>query len=47
MKAIRANFDIISYDKFRMESIKNGDNLKSWLQAFTKNTMIIVDEVHN
>lgn len=47
MKAIRANFNIISYDKFRMESISNGETLKSYLQAFTKNTMIIVDEVHN
>lgn len=47
MKAIRENFNIISYDKFRMESLNNGEHLKKWMEDFTKNTMIIVDEVHN
>lgn len=46
MKEIEKTYNIISYEKFRNEAYKKR-NLRVWVKEFTKNRLIIVDEVHN
>jgi len=47
---IHENYDIMSFEKFRVSAFKalqqNGD-LEQWAHELTKNRMVIVDEVHN
>ena len=45
-KAISKKYEIISIEKFRQGALKF-DNLKQWTKEFTKNKLIIIDEVHN
>ena len=44
---INKKYTIISYDKFRLMCIKKSDNIIDFLKDFTKNNMIIIDELHN
>ena len=44
---INKNYTIISYDKFRLMCIKNSNNILDFMKKFTRNKMIIVDELHN
>ncbi len=46
MKAIEANYEILSFEKFKLLAEKSQDFLK-WTQDFTKDRLIIIDEVHN
>lgn len=46
IKKIEKTYDIMSYEKFRNEAYKKR-NLRVWVKGFTKNRLIIVDEVHN
>lgn len=47
MTKIRKAYDIMSYEKFNrmMQDVKG--NIKEFIKEFTKNNMIIIDEVHN
>lgn len=46
-KKINENYDIMSFEKWKTNSAKLYPNLKIWCKDFTKNALIIVDEVHN
>lgn len=46
MEAISGRYDIMSYEKFKAIAHETKD-LKKWARAFTKNRLIIIDEVHN
>jgi hypothetical protein len=46
MDAISTRYEIMSYEKFKMMAHKTGD-LQKWVKNFTKNRLIIIDEVHN
>jgi len=46
MTAIAKRYEIISFEKFRGMAVK-ATNLTKWVDDFTKNRLIIVDEVHN
>lgn len=43
----KENYDIMSFEKWKSSSAKEPKGLKSWCKEFTKNSLIIVDEVHN
>lgn len=47
MDAIEKNYDIISFERFKISALKNSNNLMNWINEFTKDSMLIVDEVHN
>jgi len=47
VEEINKNYTIISYDKFRLICIKNGNNILDFIKKFTENKMIIIDELHN
>jgi len=44
---INKKYSIISYDKFRLMCIKNSNNILDYLNNFSNNNMIIIDELHN
>ena len=44
---INLKYNILSYDKFRLLCMKNKNNILKFLNDFTKNTMVIIDEIHN
>lgn len=46
-KRIEKNYDIMSIEKFVKNALQHKDNLKAWAEDFTKDTLVIVDEVHN
>ena len=49
-KAINEHYTILSFEKWRQDiakSCKDVGSLTSYMKEFTKNTLIIVDEVHN
>ncbi len=46
MKAIEKKYKIYSFERLKIEAIKSG-NLKDWVVEFTRNSMIVIDEVHN
>lgn len=45
IKKIEEKYDIMSFDRLKLD-IK-GKKLDEWIKNFTKNSLIIVDEVHN
>jgi hypothetical protein len=45
-KAIGEKYNILSFEKWKKGANEAGD-LKEWVKDFTKNSLIIVDEVHN
>lgn len=47
MASIQEKYEIMSFEKFKALALKNGSNLQEWCREFTKDTMLIVDEVHN
>ena len=47
MNKINEKYDIMSYEKFRINMMKHKSNIVEFLRNFTQNNMIIVDEVHN
>jgi hypothetical protein len=47
MKAIESHFDIYSFEKFKLDALKHRGDLLTWLTHFTKDSLIIIDEVHN
>lgn len=47
MAAITQNYDIMSFEKLKSLAKAHHDNLKAWVDEFTKDAMIIIDEVHN
>jgi hypothetical protein len=47
MAAITSKYEIMSFEKFKLLATQNKARLKQWMHEFTKNSMIIVDEVHN
>ena len=44
---INKKYNIISYDKFRLLCLKNQNNITDFIKNYTKNNMIIIDEIHN
>lgn len=46
MKAIKKKYEVMSFEKFKKLAISHGD-LKTWAEKFSKDRLIIVDEVHN
>lgn len=46
MDAISQNYEILSFEKFKTQAVKERD-LKRWANKFTKNRLVIIDEVHN
>jgi hypothetical protein len=46
MKAIEEKYEIMSFEKFRASAAK-AHNLKQWVEMFTHNSLVIIDEVHN
>lgn len=47
IKELNKNYKIISYERFRLDALKYSQNILEYLNDFSKNTMIIIDEVHN
>jgi len=47
MITISAKYTILSFEKFKMLLLKNKRNLSEYINIITKNTLVIVDEVHN
>lgn len=46
MKKIEANYEIMSFEKFQ-KSAQTAPNLEKWVNTYTKNNLVIIDEVHN
>jgi DNA replication protein DnaC len=46
MAAINARYNIMSFETFKLSAFKSPD-LRVWVEQFTKDRLIIVDEVHN
>lgn len=47
LRNVSAKYDIMSFEKFVGMAEAGGNNLLRWVQEFTQNRLIIVDEVHN
>jgi hypothetical protein len=47
MGMISEYYDLLSFERFRIDAVKERTNLKQWAVKFTKNRLIIIDEVHN
>lgn len=47
MKAIEEKYNIISFEKLKIIALKNSNNIIQWINTFTKDSLLIVDEVHN
>lgn len=45
--AIAENYEIMSFEKLRKLFIVNKNNIKKFVNEFTENRVIIIDEVHN
>jgi len=46
-RAIEKEYSIISFEKWKNVASKHPKGLKAWTKEITKDTLIIVDEVHN
>ena len=46
MKAIENKYTVLSYESFKIQASK-ASNIKEWIHDFTKDRMIVIDEVHN
>lgn len=46
MTSVNQSYQFYSFDAWKNEA-KNSDNLKSYIEQFTKNSLIVCDEVHN
>jgi hypothetical protein len=47
MHAIAQKYDIMSFEKFKINIKKHSHDLLTYIQDFTKDCLIIIDEVHN
>ena len=47
MKAIEEKYNIMSFEKLKMMALQNRKDIFAWITEFTKDSMLIVDEVHN
>ena len=47
IKEIDKKYEIISYERFRLNCIKHSKNIIGYINNFTKDKMVIIDEVHN
>jgi hypothetical protein len=47
MKAIESKYNIMSFEKLKLTALKHSNDILSWINTFTKDSMLIVDEVHN
>jgi hypothetical protein len=47
MNAIESKYNIMSFEKLKLTALKNSNDILSWINTFTKDSMLIVDEVHN
>lgn len=47
MDKINERYNIMSFEKFRINMMKHKPDVVEYIKNFTKNNMIIVDEVHN
>ena len=47
MKKINSIYNIMSYEKFVKTMQDNGANIQDFIKEFTKNNLMIIDEVHN
>jgi hypothetical protein len=48
VRGIEEVYDILSFEKWKRGVNKDyGGSLKKWVTAFTKNNLIVIDEVHN
>jgi hypothetical protein len=46
MRAVGEKYEILSFERFK-KMAGEAANLKQWVASFTKNRLVIVDEVHN
>jgi Holliday junction resolvasome RuvABC ATP-dependent DNA helicase subunit len=37
----------MSFEKLKLTALKHSNDILSWINTFTKDSMLIVDEVHN
>lgn len=44
---INKKYDIMSFERLRINAIKHKKDIIKWADEFTKDSMIIIDEVHN
>ena len=44
---IPAQYTIMSFEKFKINAVKAKPDIGAWLKDFSRNSLIIVDEVHN
>lgn len=47
MRAIHDRYDIMSFEKFRIEAMRHRDRIAEYMHSLTHNSIIIIDEVHN
>jgi hypothetical protein len=47
MIAIENKYNIMSFEKLKLIALKHSHNILQWANEFTKDSMLIVDEVHN
>lgn len=47
MKAIEEKYNIMSFEKLKNLALQRRDDIFAWITEFTKDSMLIVDEVHN
>ena len=47
MASINNKYDIMSFERFKSIALKHKTRLREWIEEFTHNSLIIVDEVHN
>ena len=47
MKVIEKNYSMYSFEKLKLVGKKHGENMIPWIKEFTKDSLIIIDEVHN
>lgn len=47
MKAIEEKYNIMSFEKLKIIALKRRKDIFAWITEFTKDSMLIVDEVHN
>jgi hypothetical protein len=45
----KKRYELYSFEKFKITAFKNADssNMIEWIREFTRNSLIIIDEVHN
>ena len=47
MRQIEANYEIMSFEKFKTQLKNNRPDLASYIREWTKNTVLVIDEAHN